>query len=91
MLVGYSSSSEEEDREAGDEAAATQNKSVCRKYQEEDDGKNGCPARKKPKIEEPATKPRCLWVGMCGGFVWLVGMLAESLNHALSNVPLLIL
>ncbi|XP_026221608.1 U6 snRNA phosphodiesterase isoform X1 [Anabas testudineus] len=58
MLVGYSSSSEEEDREAGDEAAATQNKSVCRKYQEEDDGKNGCPARKKPKIEEPATKPR---------------------------------
>lgn len=61
MLVGYSSSSEEEE---DSEAAATQNKSVSRKCQEEDDGNNGCPARKKPKIEEPATKPR--YVRLCG-------------------------
>lgn len=65
MLVGYSSSSDgEEDSEAGGEAAATQNKIVSRKCQEEDEGKCDCPAKKKHKIEEPATKPRycmCDW------------------------------
>ncbi|XP_070763554.1 U6 snRNA phosphodiesterase 1 isoform X1 [Enoplosus armatus] len=52
MLVGYSSSSEEESE------AADPNKSCSRKCQEEDDGNDGDPVRKKPKIEQQAPKTR---------------------------------
>lgn len=56
MLVGYSSSSE-------DEGEADQNTSRSRKCQEEDDdGDDGCPASKKPKIEEQVPKTRCVVV-----------------------------
>lgn len=59
MLVGYSSSSSEEDGEAGGEAEGAKNQSetTCRKCQEEDDG---LPTRKKPKIEEESRKSRCV-------------------------------
>ncbi|XP_070686672.1 U6 snRNA phosphodiesterase 1 isoform X2 [Pempheris klunzingeri] len=53
MLVGYSSSSEEDSEEA-----AAQNKSCSRKCQEEDEGSDGHPVRKKPKTEEQAPKTR---------------------------------
>ncbi|XP_054476000.1 U6 snRNA phosphodiesterase 1 [Anoplopoma fimbria] len=53
MLVGYSSSSEEES-----EAATDRNKSFSRKCQEADGGHNDNPARKKPKIEEQVAKTR---------------------------------
>ncbi|XP_068588083.1 U6 snRNA phosphodiesterase 1 [Cebidichthys violaceus] len=53
MLVGYSSSSEEES-----EAATDRNKSFSRKCQEEDGVNNASPARKKPKIEEQVAKTR---------------------------------
>lgn len=58
MLVGYSSSSSsEEDGEAGGEAEGAKNQSetTCRKCQEEDDG---LPTRKKPKTEEESAKSR---------------------------------
>uniref|UniRef100_A0A3Q4GVM2 U6 snRNA phosphodiesterase n=1 Tax=Neolamprologus brichardi TaxID=32507 RepID=A0A3Q4GVM2_NEOBR len=57
MLVGYSSSSSEEDGEAGGEAEGAKNQSetTCRKCQEEDDG---LPKRKKPKTEEESPKSR---------------------------------
>uniref|UniRef100_A0AAZ1Y2C3 U6 snRNA phosphodiesterase n=1 Tax=Oreochromis aureus TaxID=47969 RepID=A0AAZ1Y2C3_OREAU len=56
MLVGYSSSSED-DGEAGGEAEGDKNQSetTCRKCQEEDDG---LPTRKKPKTEEEGPKSR---------------------------------
>lgn len=53
MLVGYSSSSEEEN-----EAATAQNKSCSRQCREEDDGEGDCPARKKAKTEEHVPKTR---------------------------------
>lgn len=52
MLVGYSSSSEEES-----EAATDRNPSY-RKCKEEDDGDDGCPARKKAKMKEQVPKTR---------------------------------
>ncbi|XP_067444956.1 U6 snRNA phosphodiesterase 1 isoform X1 [Thunnus thynnus] len=51
MLVGYSSSSEEES-----EAATDRNPSFSRKCKEEDDGDDGCPARKKVKMKEQVPK-----------------------------------
>ncbi|XP_018559600.1 U6 snRNA phosphodiesterase 1 isoform X2 [Lates calcarifer] len=53
MLVGYSSSSSEDS-----EAASDVEKSCSRKCQEEDDGNDDCPVRKKPKTEEQVTKAR---------------------------------
>ncbi|XP_039988002.1 U6 snRNA phosphodiesterase isoform X2 [Xiphias gladius] len=53
MLVGYSSSSEDDS-----EAAIDLNKSCSSKFQEEDDGNDGSPVRKKPKTEEEVTKTR---------------------------------
>lgn len=53
MLVGYSSSSEEEN-DAGTEASDNV------KSPTEEDAKDGCPARKKPKIEEKVPKTRCI-------------------------------
>ncbi|XP_051238219.1 U6 snRNA phosphodiesterase 1 isoform X2 [Dicentrarchus labrax] len=60
MLVGYSSSSEEEEEEEeeGETEATAGNKSCSRKCQEEDDGNDGCPTRKKPKTEEQVPKTR---------------------------------
>ena len=55
MLVGYSSSSEEEG-----EVAIDLNKSCSSKCQEEDDGSDGAPVRKKPRTEEQVTKKRCV-------------------------------
>lgn len=55
MLVGYSSSSEDDS-----EAAIDLNKSCSSKFQEEDDGNDGSPVRKKPKTEEEVTKTRCV-------------------------------
>ncbi|KAM8751290.1 U6 snRNA phosphodiesterase 1 isoform 1-T1 [Acanthopagrus schlegelii] len=61
MLVGYSSSSEEEN-----EAVTPQNKSCSRQFREEDDGEGDCPGRKKAKTEEQVPKtsrlplPGCL-------------------------------
>lgn len=52
MLVGYSSSSEEESE------ATDRNKRFSRKCQEEDDGNDGSPARKKSKTEEQVAKTR---------------------------------
>ncbi|XP_036962666.1 U6 snRNA phosphodiesterase isoform X2 [Acanthopagrus latus] len=53
MLVGYSSSSEEES-----EAATAQNTSCSRQFREEDDGEGDYPARKKAKTEEQVPKTR---------------------------------
>ncbi|XP_034390339.1 U6 snRNA phosphodiesterase [Cyclopterus lumpus] len=60
MLVGYSSSSEEES-----EAATDRNKSVSRKCQEEDGGDNFSSARKKPRIEEQQVAKKRLPVPGC--------------------------
>lgn len=61
MLVSYSSSSEDE-REAGREAAvaADRNKSFSRKFQEEDGGEIALLRKKKPKIKEAAPTARCV-------------------------------
>lgn len=64
MLVGYSSSSEEES-EAGSETATDRNTSFSRKCQEEDDGddgNDGCPAKKKAKMKEQTPKTRSVCV-----------------------------
>lgn len=53
MLVGYSSSSEEDS-----EAAEATEQHCSRKCEEEDD--NGRPASKKPRIEEQLPKTRCV-------------------------------
>nr|XP_046249766.1 U6 snRNA phosphodiesterase isoform X1 [Scatophagus argus] len=55
MLVGYSSSSEEESETV---AATAQNRNCSRKCLEEDDGNDGCPAGKKPKTGEQVPKTR---------------------------------
>ncbi|KAM7413974.1 hypothetical protein PAMA_019000 [Pampus argenteus] len=57
MLVGYSSSSEEES-EAGGEAATDRKTSLSRKCKEEDVGEDGCPTKKKAKIKEQVPKTR---------------------------------
>uniref|UniRef100_A0AAQ4PMI5 U6 snRNA phosphodiesterase n=1 Tax=Gasterosteus aculeatus aculeatus TaxID=481459 RepID=A0AAQ4PMI5_GASAC len=54
MLVGYSSSSSEDDSEA----ATDRHKRGSPKCQEQDGGNNVSPARKKPKIEEQVSKTR---------------------------------
>ncbi|XP_044050593.1 U6 snRNA phosphodiesterase isoform X3 [Siniperca chuatsi] len=69
MLVGYSSSSEEESE------AADQSKSCSRKCQEEDDGDDGCPARKKPKNEERVPKTSSLPLPGC-----LLAMFPEEVD-----------
>ncbi|XP_076588770.1 U6 snRNA phosphodiesterase 1 isoform X2 [Chaetodon auriga] len=56
MLVGYSSSSEEESEEAAASAQSESCSSQCQ--EEEEDGKDGSPARKKPKTEEQVPKAR---------------------------------
>lgn len=53
MLVGYSSSSEEEN-----DAVTEATDSV--KSPTEEDAKDNCSARKKPKIEDKVTKTRCI-------------------------------
>ncbi|KAK2841865.1 hypothetical protein Q5P01_012065 [Channa striata] len=59
MLVGYSSSSEDDESEAGGDAAAKSGSKSCpRKCQEEEDGHSCSPVRKKPKTEEGVTKAR---------------------------------
>ncbi|KAM9352492.1 U6 snRNA phosphodiesterase 1 [Symphorus nematophorus] len=55
MLVGYSSSSGEEEEEEDSEAP---NSTCPPKCQEEGDGGDGCPARKKPKTDEQVPKTR---------------------------------
>ncbi|XP_041852563.1 U6 snRNA phosphodiesterase isoform X2 [Melanotaenia boesemani] len=58
MLVGYSSSSEE-DSEAGEVTATTcQSESCSQKLQEEDDDKEHFPAKKKPRIEKLVPQKR---------------------------------
>ncbi|XP_026167389.1 U6 snRNA phosphodiesterase 1 [Mastacembelus armatus] len=55
MLVGYSSSSEDD----GEGAAASPNKKRCSpECQGEGEGYDGCPARKKARAEEQVTKTR---------------------------------
>lgn len=42
-------------------------KSGSRKCQEEASSNDECPVRKRVKVEEPVTKPRCACLGMCDG------------------------
>ncbi|TNN55005.1 U6 snRNA phosphodiesterase [Liparis tanakae] len=70
MLVGYSSSSEEES-----EATADRNKSCSRKCQEEDGGDNASSERKKPRIEEQHVVKTRLPVPGC-----LLAMFPEDLS-----------
>ncbi|XP_056273725.1 U6 snRNA phosphodiesterase 1 isoform X2 [Pseudoliparis swirei] len=70
MLVGYSSSSEEES-----EATAGRNKSCSRKCQEEDGGDNASSERKKPRIEEQQVAKTRLPVPGC-----LLAMFPEDLS-----------
>lgn len=58
MLVGYSSSSEEESEEAAASAQGDSGSSQCQEVEEDEDGKDGCPARKKPKTEEQVPRTR---------------------------------
>ncbi|KAM9754987.1 U6 snRNA phosphodiesterase 1 [Menidia menidia] len=54
MLVGYSSSSEEEEGET----ETTQSEGFDRKWQKEDDGSDDLPPKKKIKTEKPVSKTR---------------------------------
>lgn len=64
MLVGYSSSSEEES-----EAETAQERSGSSKCEEEEnDGSDGCPPRKKRIGEEQVPKTRCV-ESFGGGFL----------------------
>ncbi|XP_067358777.1 U6 snRNA phosphodiesterase 1 isoform X1 [Channa argus] len=58
MLVGYSSSSEDESETGVAAPATSKNKSCSRKCQKEDGSYSCCPVRKKPKTEEQVTKTR---------------------------------
>lgn len=56
MLVGYSSSSEEE----GEANTVNRNESSSPKCHEDEGGHDDCPVRKKPKTEEQLPKTRCV-------------------------------
>ncbi|XP_053282958.1 U6 snRNA phosphodiesterase 1 [Pleuronectes platessa] len=61
MLVGYSSSSEEENQEEHQEEHQEEtapNKDASPTREEEEEGEDGCPARKKPRAEPQVTKTR---------------------------------
>lgn len=72
MLVGYSSSSEDEEADGGEAAAADSapGSGCSRKCEEEDGANDGSPVRKKSKAEEQVPKTRCVChLGVCGGFL----------------------
>ncbi|XP_031731515.1 U6 snRNA phosphodiesterase 1 [Anarrhichthys ocellatus] len=89
MLVGYSSSSEEESE------ATDRNKSFSRKCQEEDGGNNASLTRKKPKIEEQVAKTRCsvvpsrtfLGMEVCAGHAQLLD-LAQAVDRTMKEFRL---
>lgn len=80
MLVGYSSSSEDEEADGGEAAAADSapGSGCSRKCEEEDEANDGSRVRKKCKVEEQVPKTRCVSLGG----VWWLSASFEALDDA---------